>query len=69
VIRFNSVPVDNVPAPCGSVRRRETVDNITRHPQKYPVSKNSVHIGFPGLYTSSTGPSTTTLFFFNSSNN
>ena len=66
---LNSVPVDNGPASCGSIRRRETVDKVTRHTQKCPSSKNSVHIGFSGLYTFSTGPSTTTLFFFNRSNN
>jgi hypothetical protein len=69
VIDFNSAPVDNGPAWCGSVTRDETVDNDTRRPQVFPISKNTVRIGFFGLSTSSTGPSTTTLFFLNGSNN
>jgi len=69
MISFNSLPVDSGSAACGSGQHWKTVDNNTRHTQGSPVSKNSVHYDFSGLSTSSTGPSTTTLFFFNSSNN
>jgi hypothetical protein len=69
VIRFNSIAVDNGLAVCGRLRRGETVDNINRHPQGCPHGKQRVPFDFSGFSTASTGPSATTLFFFNSSNN
>lgn len=67
MICFNSVPVDNGLVQCGFLRQHETVENIILRTQGKPICKDSIHIGFSGLYTSSTASSTTTLFFFNSS--
>lgn len=67
--RFNSVPVDNVPASCGLVRAPRSVDKTVLPPQKNGTDNSTARNGSSGLCTIPTGSSTTTLFFFDSSNN
>jgi hypothetical protein len=69
MICFNSAPVNNALASCGSAPRRETVDNARRRQQRSPVGNNGAHNGFSALSTASTGPSATTLFLLYGSNN
>jgi hypothetical protein len=69
MICFNSVPVDNGLVRCGSSPARETVDNGVLPEQVSPACNDNKHIGFFCLSTVSTGSSTTTMFFFNSSKN
>jgi hypothetical protein len=66
---FNSVPVDKDPACCGSAPVARTVENTGRPQQTTRRVKCSVRFGFTDFCTVSTGPSATTLFFFDSSNN